>query len=66
VTKMVTRDSLEISMETNGDHLRIKEQETDAVIKGEFVVGIISKDLLSILKIPMLMTLITKNNFIDI
>ena len=48
------------------DTLKVKDLESDTIIKGEFVAGMISKDLLSTFKIPILMTLVTKTDFIDL
>lgn len=53
-------------MELDKDMLKIREQSNDAIIRGEFVTGLISKELLSSFKIPIFMTLVTKAHFIEV
>jgi hypothetical protein len=66
LTQVINRNLLELSIDIDKDSLKLKEHESDAVIRGEFVVGLISKDLLSDFKIPLFMTLITKAHYIDV
>lgn len=61
-----SRSVLEVSTSGDKSMLRFKEQETDIVIKGEFVAGLVSIDLLSTFKIPLFMTLVTKTHFIEL
>ena len=63
---VINRNILEISHPLDKNMLRIQEQAQDAIVRGEFVVGLVSKDLLSVFKIPIFMTLVSKNDFIDI
>ncbi len=62
----MSRNVFEISTPLTNDTVSFKEQEHDVTITGEFVAGLISKELLSTFKIPIFMTLVTKNDFIEL
>lgn len=63
---VASRTLLEVGTGSDKSMLRYKEQEGDIIIKGEFVAGLVSVDLLATFKIPLFMTLISKSNFIDL
>jgi hypothetical protein len=63
---LLNRNILEISHPLDKSLLKMQDHPDDAIVKGEFVVGLLSKDLLSVFKIPIFMTLVSKNDFIDI
>lgn len=63
---VASRTLLEVGTGSDKSMLRYKEQDSDIIIKGEFVAGLVSVDLLSTFKIPLFMTLVSKSNFIDL
>lgn len=63
---VASRTLLEVGTGSDKSMLRYKEQEGDIIIKGEFVAGLVSVDLLATFKIPLFMTLVSKSNFIDL
>jgi hypothetical protein len=65
-SQLVNRNSLEVGMELDRDMLKIREQPNDAIIRGEFVAGLFSKELLTAFKIPIFMTLVTKAHFTEV
>lgn len=55
-----------MSHRLDDDILKLSKHEDDAFIQGEFVAGLLNKELLATFKIPLIMAHIKKDHYIDI
>lgn len=66
IDQVCCRSAIEVSHRLDDDILKLTKHEDDAFIQGEFVAGLLNKELLATFKIPMIMAHIKKDHFIDI
>ena len=64
--QIIIKAQLEIQTKIFEERVKLTPKDTDTIINNDFLIGIVSNDLLQLMKIPLISVLVKKKEFLTV